>query len=190
MSIMRVTLSGIFVGQGCQNVLHFENPDGALNHEAIRNDIANFFLVSLRNLQNIGYVWTQIKVQTVSPATDVATVWPISSPGVFSGDGAHVSLAALFSIRTNTPGRQGHGRFYMAGVHVTSVINSVMPAATQTSYATRAGEIVARYKSGGTGPITLGVCPRLTPSDFKAMVAIVVRPVLGIQRRRNIGVGG
>lgn len=190
MSIMRVTISSTYVGQVFQNVLHFSNPDGAASHLQIRDDLFNFFLVSLRNLQNIGHVYTQLHVQTVSTPQDIATIFPITAAGAFSGAGAHVCIAAVFSIRTGTPGRHGHGRFYMGGVQQDSVVNSAMAAGTQASYALRAGEIVTRYNASGPSLLILGVAPRDDPSAFIPMTNIVVRPVYGIQRRRNIGVGG
>lgn len=190
MTTMRVTASGIFLGQLNQNVWHFNNPDGGLTHDQVKQEVLDNFIFYLRNLQNAGYSWTSMIVQKVDGTPDLPTVYSLSGQaGVFSGAGAHVCLAALFSIRTPQPGRHGHGRFYMGGVHGSSVVDSVMPSATLTNYQSKAASIVARFKVGGAGPLQLVVCRRSNPADKFFMTDIVVRPVFGIQRRRNIGVG-
>ena len=78
----------------------------------------------------------------------------------------------------------------MFGVHQDSVLNGQVQSSALGAYQTAANNIVARYTAGGSGPIQFGVCPRSNPADFKTVTAIVARPVFGVQRRRNIGVGG
>src|SRR6266478_6455767 len=191
MSVMRVIMDGLYLAKKCQNVLHFNNPDGASSHENIRDELIAHWLPILRNMQNNGLSYTQVSIQTVSSPPDVASLFPLSGQsGALSGAGAPSVLCGLFSIRTSFPGRHGHGRFYSFGVHQDSVLNGVFQSGALAAYVTAANSLVDRYKTGGTGPITLVVCPRADPSSFHPMTAIIVRPVFGIQRRRNIGVGG
>lgn len=191
MSTMRVILSGVILAQRCQNVLHFWNPDDTQTHDNIRDELIANWLPIVRNVQNANWRWTEISVQRVSGTPDIATVYPLSgNAGSLSGAPAVTVIAILFSIRTAVPGRHGHGRFYLPGVHGESVSNSVPESGALSAFQGAANALVARYGASGTGPINLVVVPRATPSDTHFCTAIVVRPTFGVQRRRNIGVGG
>lgn len=191
MSIHRVIFTATMLGQRFQNVLHFENPDGALSNAAMRDELLTNFVARLRNLQNNALVWQSMSIQKVDGVPDEAEVFILSGHvGSLVGNPAPTVLCGLFSIRTGVAGRRGHGRFYMFGVHGDSVANSVVQSGALAAYVTEANFITNRFKGGGSGPITLGVCPRSNPGDFLSMTNLIPRPVFGIQRRRNIGVGG
>ncbi len=191
MTIMRVIPTAIVLGQRCQNVLHFSNPDGALSEAAIATEIQNNWLPPLRNLQNNGCAYASLSVQRVDAPGHAAMVFSLlGTSGALSGAIAPSFVAGLFSIRTSSTGRHGHGRFYMFGVHGDSVLNGVVQSGALAAYQGAANALVARYKSGGTGPITLIVTDRATVTEFHPVTSIIARPVFGVQRRRNIGVGG
>jgi len=191
MSIVRVIMTGSILGQKMQNVLHFQNPDGALTNLQISEELKPNWITVLRNVQNNQLQWTEISVQRVdSPgfAADVYTV--TAAPGSLSGSAALTFACPVVSIRTGVAGRAGHGRFYIFGLHGDSVSNGAFQSGAFAAYQTYVGNLKNRYKSGGTGPIVLGVCPRNNPVDFKPMTDLIVRPIFGVQRRRNLGVGG
>lgn len=191
MSIMRVVFDAIVLGQKCQNVVHFSNPDGAVSDIGIRDELVANWIPILRNVQNAGCSWVQVSIQRVSAPATTASIFPLSGQnGSLSGAAAPPVLSGLFSIRTTVPGRHGHGRFYLFGLHQDSILNGAFHPDALAAYVTRANSLVARYKAGGTGPIILGVAPRADPSAFLSCTSIVVRPTFGVQRRRNIGVGG
>lgn len=190
MAIMRVTLTGTYLGQRCQNVIHFKNPDRALTDVACREEILGTFVIPIRSLQNNQATWVQMEVQKVDGTPDAVSVFALSGHvGSLSGGGAPSFLAALVRIKTAVAGRHGHGRFYIWGVHGASVANGVFESGAFSAYGTTFANITARYKNGGTGPLIMGVAPRSSPSSFIDMTALVVPSVFGVQRRRNIGVG-
>src|SRR6187549_1948016 len=172
MGIVRVVMTATFLGQRCQNVLHFLNPDGALTHLEISEELKPNFITQLRNVQNNQCSWTQISVQNVG-----------------TGAGAVPAICPVVSIRTGTAGRHGHGRFYIMGLHAESIANGTFQTDALAAYQTYVNNIKNRYKSGGTGPITMVVCPRSDPMSYHVMTDLIVRSIFGIQRRRNIGVG-
>jgi hypothetical protein len=191
MAIVRIIFDGLILGQRCQNVLHFSNPGGAGSDIAIRDELLAHWVPILRNIQNEHLSWTAVSIQTLTPTMTTATVFPLSGQvGSLAGAAAPPPLCGLFSIRTGVAGRHGHGRFYLFGVHQESVENGVLQSGAFGAYQTAANSLVARYNASGSGPIILGVAPRGSPSDWIACIDIVVRPTFGIQRRRNIGVGG
>lgn len=190
MSKMRVVITGLILGQRCQNVLHFDNPDGGLNDAQVRDEILANFVARLRNVQNAGLSYTELTVQKVDPPAAPISVFPLAGAnGSLAGAAAPPVLAALCSIRTAVAGRHGHGRFYGFGVHGESVSNGAFQAGALAAWQGEANFIVGRFGSGGTGPLRLGVAPRSDPTAFITCTSIVVRATFGIQRRRNIGVG-
>jgi hypothetical protein len=191
MSVVRVVMTGTMLGQRMQNVLHFLNPDGALSNFAISEELKPNWITVLRSAQNNTLAWTQITVQKVDAPAGPIDVFPITAaPGSLVGEPAPTALCPLVSIRTQTPGRAGHGRFYIFGMHRESILNGQFQPDALNFYKVQVAQIENRYKAGGSGPITLGVCSRANPGDIKLMTALIVRPIFGIQRRRNIGVGG
>lgn len=191
MPVFRCIPTAIVLGQRCQMVLHFLTGAGTNLEAFVSNELITNFFPSLRNLQNNGCAYSSLSVQQVTAPIQPAQVFSmLGTSGSLSGAIAPSVLCGLFSIRTATSGRKGHGRFYMFGVHQDSVLNGVVQSGALAAYQNAANAIVNRYKVGGTGPIVLGVCPRSNPADFKSVTSIIARPVFGIQRRRNIGVGG
>lgn len=191
MSICRVVLSGTILGQRCQNVLHFKNIDGLLTHVQIRDELVANWLPTVRNLQNAAWTWTDIAVQDRLDSTpDLLTVHPLTSQaGVLSGPPGLTFAGGIFSIRTFTAGRHGHGRFYLPGLHADSITNGALGTSSFADYQTRANNLKTRYCTTVNG-FQLGVAPRAHPADFIPATDIIVRQNLGVQRRRNLGVGG
>lgn len=192
MSIMRCTITGIYLAQKCQNVLHFNNPDGALSHINIFDELAANYWGVIRNFMNNQAAFTELRVQKIDGVPDTPSVFPISGvAGSLSGGGAPSFLCGLVRIKTASSGRHAHGRIYQWGVHGESVSNGIFQSGAWADWQTRWTTVQNRYKTGGSGPITLGVIKRgsVTTSDFYPMTALVVPQIFGVQRRRNIGVG-
>jgi len=171
--------------------LHFATGSGTFTETDVYNEFTANWMAPLRNLQNNGLSYTELAVQRIDPPVGALIQFPIvGTNGVLSGAAAPPVLCGLFSIRTAASGRSGHGRFYMFGVHGESVANGVVESGAYAAYQGVAVNLTNRFKQGGTGPMVLVVLPRTNPTNYKAMVSVVVRRQFGIQRRRNIGVGG
>ena len=191
MAIWKVVNSGLILGQRVQNVLHFITATTPFTETDVYNEFTANWMAPLRNLQNNGLSYTELAVQRIDSSGFALIQFPITGTnGALSGAAAPPVLCGLFSIRTAASGRAGHGRFYMFGVHQDSVLNGVIESGAYAAYQGVAVNLTNRFKQGGTGPMVLGVCPRSAPTNFKSMVSVVVRRQFGIQRRRNIGVGG
>jgi hypothetical protein len=193
MTIERVTLYSTSLGQHYQNVLHFLNPDGALSHHDISEELKPNWISVIRNVQNNQLTWYQLDVQRVDIASQPVDRFPMDpAAGSLSGNIAPAVLCPLASIRTGVGGRRGHGRVYMPGLHGASVANGGWESGAFAAWVVKVANLETRYKSGGTGPITLGVYPRNVhdATAFLSCTALVLQAILGVQRRRNLGVGG
>lgn len=189
MSIFRVTLTASLLDQRIQNVLHFQDAPLTDNTEAmVRQEMIDGWLPILRNVQNANFKTVAIKVHNIWPVLKVPVETTVSNQqGSLAGDPAPPFVAALFSIRTNHPGRAGRGRFYMCGVHKESMANG--KNAAMSSYIPRANDLILKYCDNGTAGIRLCVASRTNPNGAHVATNIIVREIWGIQRRRNIGVG-
>jgi len=175
-----------------QNVLHFENPDGSLTNEEMRDDILGHWMPICRNRQNANGRWSKITISEIGGTPGDPFVHLIPSPGQagsMDGPPEHPSLTALFSTRTGVGGRHGHGRIYMPGFHGGWVENGLMRSDILPLMQTVANNLSGWYSLTGAGPLVLKVVPRAHPVDALSVTSIVVKSVMGIQRRRNIGVG-
>lgn len=190
MSVYRVTFTGKLLEQRLQNVVHFADTRAfpMTENDVIDNLLAGWLPV-LRNLQNNNFQTIAVKVQIISPAIQIPVERAVvNQAGSLAGDPAPLFVSALFSIRTATPGRSGRGRFYMAGVHGPSMVAGKNGA--MSSYIPRQVDLQNQYCHPGEAVFRLGIAPRNNPGAFKDATQIIIRDIWGVQRRRNIGVGG
>ena len=191
MAIWKVVNSALILGQRVQNVIHFATGPGTFTEEDVYNEFTANWMGVLRNLQNNNLSYTEVAVQRIDPPAGPLILFPITGTnGSLSGAPAPPVLCGLFSIRTAASCRGGHGRFYMFGVHGESVADGVVQSGAYAAYQGAAVNLTNRFKQGGTGPMILVVLPRNNVTNYKSMTSVVVRRTFGIQRRRNIGVGG
>jgi len=180
------------LGQHFQNVWHFTSPDGVLNETGVKDQVIPGMVTRLRNHQNVNLIYSTMSVQQLLPTLQPAEVFSMAGAhGSLDGAMYHPSICVLFSIRTPFGGRTGHGRWYMPGVHGDFVENGGLRADIWALYQGDATYITNSYKSGGTSSdLTMVVVTRSNPGAYRPMSTVVARQVCGIQRRRNIGVGG
>lgn len=192
MSLHRVKLSALIYGQTHQNVLHFANPDGALTDQEIALLIRDNWINNVKSEVTDDLIWNQISVKNLGSQVAEYSL-TIAIPG---GQGTSIkeapTLCFVLQLKTALAGRHGHGRVYQSGVHPTRQLSGIItneqlilwtnkltlvkaalctpnPTTGLTMVVNRQGNVL---ESGGT-PVT----------------DIVVRSSLGVQRRRNYGVG-
>jgi hypothetical protein len=193
MAIIRITISGIYYQQRCQNVLHFRQADyvdSLLDPFLI--DIRDVWVEQQRFLQNIGYQYTTIVGQKVSPPADLAHLLDISTKtGTNTGAGAVSTISLLWTFRTADPTHRGRGRMYLGGVHGQTPLNGLVHPTIVSSMGTVATAWMNRYGPSGTSAFDLVVGPHGNhpDSDYREVTSVVARSYFGVQRRRNIGVG-
>lgn len=189
--LWRVISSSELLGQHFQNVWHFTSEDGVLDETGVKDAVIPGMVTRLRNHQNANLIYSTMSVQQLLPTLQPASVFSMAGAhGSLDGQMYHPSVCVLFSIRTGTGGRKGHGRWYMPGLHFDHVENGVLRADIWALFQGDATFITNSY-DGGTfaSNLRMVVVTRENVADYRPMTTVVVRQVLGIQRRRNIGVG-
>lgn len=193
MSRHRVTFTGTVWGTvTCQNVVHFDNPDGLLTNAQIAAELRDNWCVLLcaGMMNTAGF--RNITVATVGSAVSPYNL-PVVVNGIDAVDPTTGTMAVnqKFRIHTPTAGRKGRGRIYLWGYRANLVSQGIVNATGITNMTIRLNAIQARYVGiGHTGPIALGVMPRGGASaDFIFADFLVLSLVPGVQRRRSVGVG-
>lgn len=197
MSIERVTISALFYSQICQNVLHFNNPDGALTQAQVAAEIRDKWIGTVTNTGIHSWVtnsitWVKVSVQTRAISPGPPYDLTIAQQGQQSASNEqYTPVCCILKFRTATGGRRGRGRSYVPGMLNGFVTNGLINATFHSYADTAIAALNARFSVGGTGPLFLVIGPRtgISTPDFPPVTAIVASNYVGIQRRRNIGYG-
>lgn len=190
MAIYRVVISGLCFGQLHQNRLHFEAADGAMTLPDIATELSIQWTNSIRGLLMTEFKFTSINVRNLSDPTAGSYDLPIDQAGTGgSVPGNPLAQCIVYRISTGTFGRSGKGRIYLGGVGNNISINGLVAGGPDGFYGAAWNNIRAKYLSGGTSALTLGVMHADDTSSFKPALAITMSVFPGVQRRRRIGVG-
>jgi len=189
MSLHRVTCSGLLYGQTHQNVLHFNNPDGVWTHSQIANDIETNWVNRIKLHQVTSMVWTQIIVQEVSLSPIASFTKAINQAGTNLANADAVPFSCfVIQIKTAAGGPHGRGRFYVGGLTNNSHTNGIVTAAVLTAWVNSLNILKGFYGPSGTSQIRL-VVKEKSNNTFNLMTDLICRQYVGVQRRRNYGVG-
>lgn len=197
MSVERVTITALYYGQKVQNVLNFENPDGGLTPLQVCTEIKDNWIGSTTNVGIHAWVgnhiqWVQVACQTRASVLPAPTTLTIAINGQQSGSNQEYSpMCIILKFSTAIAGRRGRGRSYIPGILNGFSTNGLVNSTFHSFADTALNALNARYKSGGSGPITLLVGPRdgVARADYLAVTNIQASTFFGVQRRRNIGFG-
>lgn len=193
MSVERVTFIGTTLSGTMENVVHFNNDDGAATHAAIAADLQANWINPLLNLHNNNFTWVTMNIQTVDPSGSPASSFPISpGQGNQSGDMAPPFVSALIRLTSPVGGRRGRGRIYLPGLSIGTFGDR--GRLTPGSYAAFQTIFLNTWRThylnpGGTSPITLCIAPRDSPGSSVLVTGLDVRTWASVQRRRNYFIG-
>lgn len=198
MSIKRVTITALFYGQKCQNVLHFDDRDDSQTDAMVAAEVRDYWIGSTTNWGIHAWCtnsiqWVSVQVQKL--ASGVWTVpynLTIAQNGQQSADNQqYTMLCVILKMQTATPGRSGRGRSYCPGLANGFATNGLLNATFHSYADTSLNNMKARFQSGGTGPLLVGVFPKssITAADFKPCLTLQASTFIGVQRRRNVGFG-
>lgn len=189
--LWRVTNSCIVDGQTCQNVLHFACSPG-LQANTIAETIAAQWLDQMRPFQHTGAVWVSVQAHRIDPGGLVTFTKPISIAG--SGDtereADNPTLSRKLLLKSNTGGRHGRGRIYIPGTTQASWAMGRVKPASLTAGQAIITTLMQRFT--GLNPSTglnLVIKTRANTTGAVFVDFIEQASILGVQRRRNIGVG-
>lgn len=192
MSHYRITVSGTLFGQLIQHVFHMEDPDGLTGLAGTATDLRDnwVFKHTLRQGPEVRY--TNILVQNIDDPLVAPFSLTIDRQGQWSATDRVPPFSCLVVKKvTATGGRHGRGRIFFPGVAPDAFQNGAFTSGYLTQWNDNfITPVMARY--GPSGSHNLNLMLRANLPDGAILVPIIslqVRPILGVQRRRNIGVG-
>jgi hypothetical protein len=193
MSLWRVIMLQTIpsIGATYENVVHFKSADTATNVQ-LADDLQANFMPHAQNFQSWFLGWQYLYVYKI--ATPLPPVY-IRNLGNDSASCAHVgylypTTGYKWRIQTTVGGRHGRGRFYVGGSRSDWATAGGITSDAATNGGIHLAAIVNRYKSGGTSQFVWCLRPPGgSEIDCPSMVSASFWQYLGMQRRRQYGVG-
>jgi hypothetical protein len=189
-TIFRVTLVQSMYGQQIQNVFHLRGASSdPLELSAIAEDVNTFWVNVVSAEQTASLVYNGIRVRMLESQFPTFTK-TINRPGAFGTDDQMLTFSAfILRLRAAEIGRRGRGRLYIAGLLKGWYVNGVVTAATITRWQLVINQLMGSYGPTGNRPYKLCIVPSKPPVEHRDVTTMSIAPTLGVQRRRNIGVG-
>lgn len=200
--LWQMTLQMLLDGQICENVLNMRERTGASTPAEIRTS-AQAFWTTYRGAICGGVTLNQIVLKQMTPiAFDEIFAAPIAGEenGAIGGAPAPNAMAVVVTLRTGTAGKSHRGRMYIPGVstgQLTDNGNKVNPVSLPDLQTVFDNLVGIFGDAAGTDPTfawgiyskVIGGSSPYTVAGWQPVDNCVVRPILGNQRRRRIGVG-
>jgi hypothetical protein len=190
MTLFRATIIQTMYGQQIQNVLHFEHfSSDPATSSLLADAISATWIPNVRLMQTAALIYTGIKVQMLESQFP-PFVKTVNVAGQFGHDDQMTTYSAfVLRLRTAFAGKTGRGRLYIAGVLKGWTTNGLVTQDRINAWNLEIVDIMQAHGPGGTSDFKLGVCPSKAPFNFKPVTSMQIAPTLGVQRRRNIGIG-
>lgn len=197
MGVARVTVFGNIAGQLTNNVLHFQKSDTVLaDYSDLAARVRDWFCINPFSLNCSAHQsWNRIHVVQLG-GTFIPIDLAFAAQGTWDASLDYTpTVAVVFRLLTGLGGRRGRGRFYMGGFGSRAKNQGLWEASIQLQLNACANAIAdfwvhttnPNYKGNGW---VLGICPRGNdPTLFLTVDQVVARPMIGVLRRRQLGVG-
>jgi hypothetical protein len=176
--------------QQCQNVLHFLGPTSdPAQMSALADDLAVNWIGVVRARMSSAVRYVAITVRLLEsqfpPFTKTLSVFGSQQ---FDNE-LDTFKAFVLRLRSAEIGKRGRGRIYVPGVMKGWTTEGIVDDDVQVAWNNNIATLMATYGPGGSSPFRLTICPSKPPFSTREVTSMQVAPTLGIQRRRNIGVG-
>jgi hypothetical protein len=179
------------IGQTYQNVCFFDNPDGGLTALQIAGELAANFMPRIQNFQSNFLGWQFLHIYDANDHDDPVYIHPLNnSPGLANTGYIYPTLCYKISLQAVIGGRRGRGRFFVAGGRNDWMTAGGITASAATNGGIHIAALMARYSVTGNGPIKWVIYHRANEDQSASFIAsALLRPYMGMQRRRNYGIG-
>lgn len=179
------------IGMIFENAVHFNNPDGYLSNAAIGAELATYWMTRIQNWQSYYLGWQYFYIYRVGHPEIPVHIYPLAnSPGLAAQPYIYPTQCYKLKWQCLAGGRHGRGRTFIAGGRSDWMTAGGITASAVTNGGIHLAALVARYKSGGTGPLTMGLVEKGGgESTFTAMESALFWQYMGQQRRRQYGHG-
>lgn len=193
MTTERIDLLQQYRGRQVQNTFYVSNPEGSMPLDVVANNIEAAWIPPFRGSQFTSHLYHTIIVTRVLPTGNpLQHVKAINILGTGSSLTLHGSLSYVIKFGSGLAGRKNRGRYYIAGVAsgFFETSTEIISAAGNTFFTNMCNQLKAAF-TGNTPSSGLGlvIWHRGPEPSTTSVVQITQRSVLGLQRRRNVGVG-
>jgi len=113
-----------------------------------------------------------------------------NSGGLASVGYIYPTLCYKISVQSTLGGRRGRGRFFVAGGRSDWMTASGITQSAATNGGIMVQDLMSRYSFTGSSPLKWVLYHRDPEGGSTShVVSAILRPFMGMQRRRNYGVG-
>lgn len=190
MWINKVVISATNFGQLVQNRIYVRSEEFQEVDE-IAAHIWNSWINTIRVMQHSGLLYFSVEVSRNREGTSQKFTELRSVTGAQSQETQGVSFsAAVLQFQTGLAGRKFHGRYYVAAHRQGTTHLGMIDPSEMTIWRTQLDILQNAYCGADGGSTGLGlVIHGEGQAHDTPVTSIGCRPILGVQRRRNIGVG-
>lgn len=188
--IHRVVVSGTIYSQLWQNRFYIKN--GNEGPGITDEEICNHFLVNwvewVRKplINDVKF----LSIESKAIGSGAGFTLPIAKAGGQLVDNQSITfMAGVLRFQTALAGRKHRGRCYIPGVSLGQWTNGQINANGIAAWTETLAKLNERFVEGGEFADIWLVIHGETESHDTTVTRVFLRPILGCQRRRNIGVG-
>jgi hypothetical protein len=190
MSTLRAVISMSFYSQLCQNVVFFDNPDGAISLFQAATLIEQQWVARIKAPLPHDVKFTRIQVYDADqPAVQPADIVLALEGDQASDNQLYTVVAWVLQYTTELAGRTQHGRSYIPGVLKGFHTNGVMNINGLNTWTASIDGLMGSFVNPATSGLLLVIKHKNTQLGTTHVANIKVRPTVGTMRTRNIGVG-
>lgn len=191
MANFRVTVTGKLLGQLLQNVFFLAGGEGQWTHQSVKDYIVQWYVGTLRPVQQSGFTWEIVDVRNDGPGPQPVssfTIGPLAGTG--TGNGIANPMAFIIQKRTGLTGRHNRGRIYMPGPLANHTSNGVINSAGVTAFNNVLAALNANFATAASqSHLRMVLCSTVQNATPPEVTHFLLAPTMGVQRRRNVGVG-
>jgi len=197
-ALLEIQMVGRLHGQTIRNVFHYLY----LNQAAIQDGAAAALEAAQQFKQSLWddmasqfsneYTLVYITAQWVKPTRYRLVTMSVGETGTAQTNSLPSTVAVVLSFYAEFAGRRYQARKYFAGIPTTHEQDSKIAPAQLANWETVAADLASGFVTLGTNrtyELTTETAQRYAGSGQDRVVDYVVRDVLRVQRRREVGVG-
>jgi hypothetical protein len=197
-ALIEIQMVGTLHGQTIRNVFHYlyqdSDPvtDGAAEMMLLAQTFRDDIWSQLQNLIAAEYVLDYITCQVTNPTRFRLVELAVGEAGAATADALPSTTAVVISLYAEFSGRMYQGRKYFAGLSKVNESNSKLlstEVGNWQSFADILVEDLVTNESGNSYELTVETPESYTGNGQAVVIEAVVRDVLRVQRRREVGVG-
>jgi len=186
MALYEVVFTGLWWSQLWQNKVHFNSiapiDAAGVALEMYTNFWGNYKQGMISDVSLVNIAVTRKEGNVLEQHTRA-----VQETGVHSGEpGNTIFRAGVIQKKTGLAGRKERGRIYAPGIRGGGVERGVLTFNEQQVWNAITGAIKGAFIDPGTSDLRMVI---KHPEGFTNVTELTMRPVMGVMRTRNIGVG-